>query len=416
MLHKQLKPFRGKNAKNLLGNFAWLSILQIASYIFPLITMPYLARIIGVEGYGKIAFANAIMIWIQTISDWGFHYTATRDVAQNRDDKQQVSIIFSKVLWARCLLVFLSFLLLVILIITIPKFREESSIIIVSFLMIPGHVVFPDWFFQAIERMKYITILNLLMKLMFTLLIFVVIKEKNDYIFQPLLISLGYLFAGAISLYIIIIKWGYKLVFVSLEEVVCTIKNSTNVFINNLMPNLYNSFSMVLLGFWGGTVSNGILTTGEKFVGIAQQFMGTISRTFFPFLSRHQEKHSLYAKINVWIALVSSFLLYLLAPLLIDIFFTKDFADSILVMRILSVSIVFLSLSNVYGTNYMIILGYEKVLRNITSIVSVVGFALSFPLIYYFDYIGAAITITLTRVFLGMGIMCKAKSMHKRRL
>ena len=72
---------------------------------------------------------------------------------------------------------------------------------------------------------------------------------------------------------------------------------------------------------------------------------------------------------------------------------------------ILSISILFLSLSNVYGTNYMIISGHEKKLRNITAVSSVIGFLISFPLIYYWDFVGAAITITLTRGILGIGIM-----------
>lgn len=71
------------------GNFMWLSVLQVASCVFPLITMPYLARVIGVEGFGEIAFASAIMVWIQTIADWGVNLTATRDVAQNRDNPQK---------------------------------------------------------------------------------------------------------------------------------------------------------------------------------------------------------------------------------------------------------------------------------------------------------------------------------------
>ena len=72
-----------KDGKTVFANFGYLSLLQIAGYVFPLITMPYLARVIGADGFGKIAFASAIVVWIQTISDWGFNLTATRDVAQN---------------------------------------------------------------------------------------------------------------------------------------------------------------------------------------------------------------------------------------------------------------------------------------------------------------------------------------------
>ena len=84
-----------KDGKIVFTNFGYLSLLQIAGYVFPLITMPYLARVIGADGFGKIAFASAIVVWIQTISDWGFNLTATRDVAQSRNDKDKVSHIFS---------------------------------------------------------------------------------------------------------------------------------------------------------------------------------------------------------------------------------------------------------------------------------------------------------------------------------
>lgn len=87
------------DAKTVINNFAWLSVLQIAGYIFPLISIPYLAKVIGVDGFGKIAFASAVIIWIQTITDWGFNFTATRDVAKNKNDKLMVSEIFSNVLW-----------------------------------------------------------------------------------------------------------------------------------------------------------------------------------------------------------------------------------------------------------------------------------------------------------------------------
>ena len=399
---------QSKDGKVLVENFAYLSLLQVAGYVFPLITMPYLARVIGVEGFGKIAFASGIMVWIQTIADWGFNFTATRDVAKNRDNKKKVSEVFSNVLWARCLLMILSFAVLLVLVMFVPEFKENAAVIFVTFLMIPGHIMFPDWFFQAMERMKYITILNLLSKIVFTVAVFVFIKEKEDYILQPLFVSLGFVVSGIIAMYYILIRWQIRLSHPSFNGIKQTIKNSTDVFINNLMPNLYNSFSVILLGMWGGSVSNGKLDAGNRFVNIAQQFMAIISRVFFPFLSRRIDKHDLYVRFNIMVAACLSVLLFFGAPLLIRIFFTEEFNDSILVLRILSISILFLSLSNIYGTNYMIIAGHERKLRNVTAVSSLIGFILSFPLIYLFDFLGAAITITLTRGILGISIMWHA--------
>ena len=249
--------------------------------------MPYLARVIGVEGFGKIAFASAIVVWFQTIADWGFNFTATRDVAKNRDNQEKISEIFSNVLWARVLLMLISFTLLLLTIIMGPLFRENYVVLLVTFLFVPGHIMFPDWFFQAVERMKYITILNLLSKLLFTIAVFVFIKEKSDYILQPLFTSLGYLISGIIAMYLIINKWGVKLKHPLFREILKTIKGSTDVFINNIMPNLYNSFSVMLLGFFGGPVSNGLLSAGSKFVAIVQQFMSVISRTFSLFIKKN---------------------------------------------------------------------------------------------------------------------------------
>lgn len=393
---------QSKDGRTLVANFGYLSLLQVASYVFPLITMPYLARVIGAEGFGKIAFAAAIMVWFQTIADWGFCYTATRDVAKNRDDKEKVSEIFSNVLWARILLMFVSFVVLSVCVLIIPKLRENADVIMISFLMIPGHIMFPDWFFQAMERMKYITILNIVSKTLFTVAIFLFIKERQDYILQPLFTSLGFVISGIIAMYYILVKWKIRLRISSFKIVLRMIKSSTDVFINNIIPNLYNAFSIVLLGFIGGNVANGLYDAGVKFTNVVQQFLLILSRTFFPFLSRRIDKHSIYARLNISSSILLAVVLWLLAPVLVEIFYTNEFFYAIKVIRISSISLIFLAMGNVYGINYLLLIDKEKQLRNITLVASLMGFALSFPLIYKYQVIGAALVVTITRGVLGI--------------
>lgn len=407
------RVLNSKDGKVLASNFGFLMLLQIAGYVFPLITIPYLARVIGVDGFGKVAFAAAVIVWFRTIAEWGFNYTATRDVARNRDDLDKVSEIFSNVLWARTFLMFVSLVILLIAIAAIPYFKENQTILLVTFLLVPGHILFPDWFFQAMERMKYITIFDLLSKALFTALVFVLIKEESDFILQPLFVSLGYVLSGAIAMYIIVVKWKVKIHPPKPNIVFSTIRNSTDVFVNNIMPNLYNSLSTVLLGFMGGSVSNGLLDAGSKFVAVAQQFMTVLSRVFFPFLSRKIDKHAMYAKLSLIVAAFSSLCLFIAAPLIIKLFFTEEFYSAIIVLKIMSLSIVFITMINVYGVNYMILKGREKELKNITFCCSALGLFFSIPLIYNFDYIGAAVTITLTRAILGLTIAYKAMSIKK---
>ena len=403
---------KSKDSKSLASNFGYLMIMQITGYIFPLLTIPYLARVIGVEGFGKIAFAAAIIIWFQTITDWGFSYTATRDVARNRDNLEKVSEIFSNVLWAKSLLALISFIILFIVTESIPYLKDNQILLFITFILVPAKILFADWFFQAIEEMRFITIFDLISKAICTACIFIFIKEKPDFILQPLFLSLGSILVGLVSLYLIVFKWKVRILPPKYKEVLLTLKNSKDVFINNIVPNFYNSFSSVLLGFWGGSVANGLLDAGGKFANIAQQFINIFSRVFFPFLSRRSDKHSVYAKINITISIVSSIVLVLIAPFVIKIFFTPEFYQSIIVLQIMACSLVFLALSSTYGVNYMIIHGYEKSLRNITIISSLIGFILCFPLIYLYNFLGAAITVTLTRAIIGLSIMFKAKAIQ----
>ena len=401
-----------KDGKTVFANFGYLSLLQIAGYVFPLITMPYLARVIGADGFGKIAFASAIVVWIQTISDWGFNLTATRDVAQNRNNKEKVSRIFSNVLWARCILTILSGIILLLVVLAVPYLRKNADIIFVTFLLIPGYILFPDWFFQAIERMKYTTIFNLLIKLIFTISVFIFIHKREDYLIQPLLTAIGYLLCGIGALYLIFKRWGYYLYKPQWTEKLETVRSSTDVFINNLMPNLYNSFSVMLLGFFGGSTANGLYDGGNKFPTIFYNFQSVLSRAFYPFLSRRPDKHSLYAKLNVGSALIGALLLIVVSPWVIKIMLGDEFENSVIVMQILSFSVVFLAMSYTYGTNYLIINHKEKPLRNLTFVSSIVGMCVSIPLVYYFSYIGAAITVLFCRGLLGIGAYVFVKYMN----
>lgn len=404
---------RSKDARTLAANFGYLSLLQIAGYVFPLFTLPYLARVIGADGFGKIAFASAIIVWFETIADWGFNFTATRDVAQNRDNKEKVSEIFSTVFWGRLLLMGGSLLLLLLLILIIPKFKANAAILLITFLQVPGNALLPQWFFQGLERMKYITWFTLLTKLLFTVAVFVFVRDKDDYIIQPLLWSIGSIISGLISMNLIIGKWKYSLHTVHVNQIIKTIKSSTDVFINNLAPNLYNSFSVALLGFLHTDAIVGIYDAGMKFMRIAYQFMGIVSRTVFPFLARRIDRHDIFQRYYILLAVCATVVLLVFAPQLIKLFYGSEFVAADVVLRIVSFAIIPLALGSVFGTNYLILIKKEKLFRNITVVSSLIGFVSAFPLVYYFDYIGTACVFLFSNSLIGFVTMYYALKIKK---
>lgn len=408
------RAIKSKDGKALAENFTYLSLLQIASYVFPFITIPYLSRVIGVDGFGKIAFASAIIVWVQTIVDWGFGYSATRDVAKNRDNVKIISEVYSNVFWTRFFLALVCLVILLILVTVIPLLQDNAIILIFTFLLIPGHILFPDWFFQGMEKMKYTTVFNLAIKFAFTIAIFFVITKKEDYIYQPLLTSLGYIISGIIAYFIIRNKWGVKLHRPHFPTILKYLKGSFDIFIGNLFPTMYNNFSIVLLGAIGSPTANGLYDGGNKFINVAQQFMSIIGRTFYPFLNRRSDKHSVYARFNLSIAAFVSIALFLLAPIIVHVFLTPEFEESIIVLRILAVSLFFMALGTVFCVNYLFVKGYDKEARNCTIISSIIGFVLAYPMIRWFSYLGAAINVTLTRAIMGMLYMITAKKHMKK--
>lgn len=197
--------------KTLLENFLSLGALQIVSYVIPLISLPYLSRVLGVERFGVVFFAFAFMTYFIIFTDYGFGLSATREIAVNRHNKNNLSNIFSSVMFIKICLLLVSFAVLCIMITFIPKLQENWLVFLLSFLMVIGNAIYPVWFFQGVEKMKYITFLNILSKTIFLILIFIFVQKSDDYIIVPLLNSLGFLVSGIIGIYFVIKKLGAKL-------------------------------------------------------------------------------------------------------------------------------------------------------------------------------------------------------------
>lgn len=403
MIKKVIKKYKNsKEAITLTENFLSLSVLQLVGYIFPLITLPYLARVLGLEKFGILAFAAAMIAYFNVFVDFGFDYTAVRDIAKNKTNKVAVSRIFSSVMTVRGIFTVVSLFILFGLILIVPLFKENIKILLLTFSSIPASILFPAWFFQAMERMKFTTILNLLSKLLFTILVFVVIRKQEDYYWQPVLSACGFLFAGIISLIIIRKEFGIKYKLPNSKDISDTIRNGWDMFINLFLPNLYTNFSTILLRAYSGEAATGIFDAGNKFVTIAQQIANVLSRTFYPFLARRLDKHDFYLKISFIVSLLMSLTLFFGADLIIKIFYTSDFKEAAIVLKILALSIVFLFLMNAFGTNYLVLVNQEKKLKKIIVWCSVFGFGLSWYAVIKWGFIGAAITLLVVWILRGI--------------
>ena len=275
-----------EDKKRLMSNFFSLSVLQGANYILPLITLPYLVRVLGVEYFGLLAFAGATVAYFSILTDYGFNLTATREISIHRDNKAKVIEIFSSVMSIKLILMFVSFLLLTILVFSFEKFSKDALVYFLTFGTVVGQVLFPVWFFQGMERMKYITYLNILSKVIFTIAIFVFVQEQSDFYLVPLLTSIGFLVAGVWSLYLVKKEFGVGFELQTIDTIKHHLVEGWDIFVSRVFGSMYRSSNIIILGLLTNNTIVGYYSIAEKVVKTLQTLQDVVGNTLFPYLSK----------------------------------------------------------------------------------------------------------------------------------
>ena len=393
-----------KEGKTILKNFSYLSILEMTVHLFPLITTPYLARVIGVDGFGILAIGVATIAYFQSFTNYGFIYTSVRDAARCRENIDDFSKVVCTTFYSKTILMLISYGLIAVGTLTIPFFRENSTVIWCTALLLPGHVFNPDWIFQALEDMKFITVRNLLSKTLFTLLIFVFIKTPEDYLWQPILMALGMFVPSLWGLIVLKKKFGLRLIAPSIKEPFRKIVEGFNMFVTVFLPTVYTNLNVLLLSSFNGKTATGIYSGGTKFTSIAFSLFQLLSRTFFPFFARKMDAHKLYVRFSLALSIVISIILFFLARPIVMLFLGKEFEGTVDVLRIVAFTPIAMSLMNSYGVNYLVLKGKDNIMRNIIIVVTVFGILIGALGAKYYSYVGVAFA-SLTTQFLRAGLI-----------
>ena len=413
---RYLYSLKNPEGKNVMKNLSYLSLLQVANYIFPLITLPYLARVVGVDAFGLLAVGTSVIAYFQTLIDYGFNYTTVKEIARNKNDKPLINMIVMETMLARIILLVLSFTLIFLGIAFVPYLYENRIIILSTSTILVGYAFMLDWYFQAIEDMKFITLVNLVSNLVFTLSVFIFIHSPKDYFIQPLLTSAGTLVASFLCWIIIFRKYGLNLSIPSFYLAMARIKKGFNMFISLFLPTIYTNLNVLLLGAYNGTCATGIYSGGAKFTGIAYRITMLFSRVFYPFLSRRMDKHSVYAIVSILIGFLISIFFFFGSDLLVQLFLGDAFSETITVLRIVSFTPLAISIFNVYGTNYLAIKCKDSILRNIVIGTTILGLFFGVFGAIYYSYIGVAACSLLTQSVRALAAFIFAKIEMKKSL
>ncbi len=392
--------------KRLVSNMFTLFILQCINYILPLLTIPYLVRILGIEYFGLLAFATATIAYCLLITDYGFNLSATRQISINRENTRLINEIFSAVITIKSILLIFTLIAICICIFSFRKFNSHWQVYLFTFGTVIGQAILPTWLFQGLERIKTITYLNIGAKICLTISIFLFIKEKDDYLLVPLFTSLSSIITGIYALYLVYKKFDVKYYLPNLNSIRYQILEGWHIFFSTLAVSLYTISTTFVIGLCTNNIAVGYFSAADKIIQAIKGVYSAVSQSIFPFISKklYHNKHignilikKLMYTVGI-IMLMISLLVFLFAAKIIHILYSDQFFDSIICLKIMAFLPLVIALSNILGVQWLLSLGLYKKFSRTLQIAAIAHLCYIFPLINYFSVIGASIAIFITEL------------------
>lgn len=359
-------------------NFISLALLQGVNYLLPLLSFPFLFRVLGVERWGLVTFGYSLMQYFVMFTDFGFNLSATKYISEHRNDLQKINSYLNSAMIGRFILCGISLTILLALISYFDKFSTESTFYLLYFGIILGNVMFPMWFFQGMENMKYITVFNIVAKSLSFIPFFIFIRKPEDYIYVPIFYSIGFVLAGIVSLFIVYFKMGMKWYFTSISQISSSLKDSSAYFLARASTSLFTTSNSFLLGLVCGNTMVGYYSAAEKLYQAYNQLLSPFTGVLFPHIAKSRDV-LFFKKIFYRITFTNLFCVaaaLLLASYVLDIVYGTADPNILEVFRILVTTCFVTIPSMLLGYPFLAAMGhplYTNYTVMTTSVVHITG-------------------------------------------
>lgn len=391
--------------KNLLRSFASLGLVQLINYVFPLITIPYVSRIIGPEGYGIINYATAFVAYFNILISYGFDYTATRRIASNPDS---LNIVFSEVLTARVYLFLISTILFAISLFVFTPLSNHKIVAVIVFCSCLSTCLTPQFVFQGLQYLSIFAFTNFIRGLLNCLLVLLLIKQADDFITLPLI---NLVLGVAISLFLIvfaILKFKMTFHFVQFKRVWKLLIEERMMYLSSFVVSIYTTTNIIVLGFFATSAEVGYYTTAQSLIFIVINVINLpLSTVLFPYISKsfsnNQEEGLNVLRsilpVLIYILTFVGILIYFLAPFSIHLIYGNRFDHAIGPLKILAFLPLVSMINTFLGIQTMLNLKMDKNFFNVTAMAALIGFSLNLLLSSQFGFMGTSYSYLLIEVF-----------------
>ena len=399
------------NRKRLTANFLSLTVIQGANFLLPLLIMPYVIYRIGAQEFGVIAVAQVVMIYLATLTDFGFYQTGTREIALNRANNNKISGIFYKILFSKALLSVFAFFILLILVFTIPIFAENRELYLLGFAYVLGQAFIATWFFQGIEKMQYLTFVSLLSRVLFVISVLIIIQNEADSKWYLFLLGMSNFVGGIISIFLAIRTCRLQFFPPRITVIIQELKNGWQLATSNLLMNSCQYINVFILRLFTNDLITGYYSIAEKIFFAIRQILSVYSQAVFPQVCQTAQEgltslwlfFKRYYLPFLFMVSIGCLITFFLSPQIISFFLKEDQQPSIIVLRILSVAPLIICINIPF---YLSLLAFDQKSSylKVYALGTVLNIAFCLILIKFGNEKGAAWAMVFTELVILLGL------------
>lgn len=409
-----MQLLRSALKKNLLAMFT----LKGAEYLASFITLPYLLRVLGPETYGTLTFYQVVMGYVVLFADYGFPLTAPRDVAQSSEE--EIPRVFSAVLGTRLGLMAAGVAFVCVMVLFLPE-ATGAELLLWMLPALVGSALFPSWYFQGIQRMKYITILSVTARCLGAAGVFLWVRGGQDVRWAAFFLAVPQLIAGILSLGLLLVRARGLFGRPSWEMMRRELAGGWSVFLSTLFMQAYTNGNLLILRLFTDDYVVGCYAAAHKFIEAVKGLLVPISNAVYPHVSQlaMQSREQAVSFLRRMLLMVgggmgaASVVACVGAEEIIFLLMGKVYPESVAILRILSLVPFLVGVSNVLGIQTMLAFRLQQSFQRIVMYSAVLNVCVVWWMILLWQGVGLAVTTVMVEGFVTLAM---AVALHRARL
>jgi PST family polysaccharide transporter len=402
----------------MVRNTVGLYVVQIGSYLLPIATLVFLARVLGPHEWGSLAFMQAFAGYAMLGVSYGFNYSATREVARHREDPQALADLVAGVLGAKLLLAVVALLVMAPMTFLVPQIHRDQGLFWPAMLWALALAFSLGWFYQGLERMTFVARWESIARVLSLAGIVLLVHAPGD-AWKVLAIQGGLLWA-AIFVELAVTYREVKFRMPNKQLVRVALRTGWSMFLYTGALSFYTLGNAFILGLFASPPIVGYYAGAEKIGKAFATMLFPITQAMFPRVSHLASSSRAEAARLVRTSLffigaagcIMGAFVFVTAPLLVHVLLGPGFESAVVVLRIFALLPPLVAFSNVLGIQWMLALGLDRLVNAVIFLACVVNVSLAVILVPHYMHIGMAVAVVISETVVAFGLYAMLRIHH----